>query len=77
MKTAVTFSSIDDWWIDWYLSTQEPIGKAGGYGIQGDAASLVDSIRGSLTNVIGLPMFELTNLLRKFHVISAPAESQS
>lgn len=76
VKTTVAFPKIDDWWIDWYLSTEEPLGKAGGYGIQGHAAALVESISGSLTNVIGLPMFELANALRRLDVIS-DAGSQS
>lgn len=77
VKTTVVFPVIDGWWIDWYLSTEEPVGKAGGYGIQGHAASLVESITGSLTNVIGLPMFELTNALRQHNVIGDTVESRS
>lgn len=69
VKTRVTFAEVDDWWIDWYLATEEPVGKAGGYGIQGHAAALVDSVRGSLTNVIGLPVFELTNAFRRLKLI--------
>lgn len=69
VKTQVTFTEVDDWWIAWYLATEEPVGKAGGYGIQGHAAALVDSVTGSLTNVIGLPVFELTNAFRRLGLI--------
>ena len=70
VRTSVTMGAIDDWWLDWYLSTDEPVGKAGGYGIQGLAAHLVQSVEGSLTNVIGLPMLELVAVLREVGVLS-------
>ena len=59
VKTAVTMQEIDSRTIDWYLSTSEPVGKAGGYGIQGHAAMFVSRVDGSLTNVIGLPVSEV------------------
>lgn len=63
VKSKVAFPVISDDWIDWYLSTNEPIGKAGGYGIQGHAAAFVKSINGSLTTIIGLPVWELRQML--------------
>ena len=60
VKTRVSMCAISDELIDWYVSTEEPIGKAGGYGIQGAAAMLVDAVEGSLTNVIGLPLREVS-----------------
>ena len=68
VKTAVTMSEISDSLIDWYLSTEESQGKAGGYGIQGKAALFVDGITGSLTNVIGLPMREVVQSLSELSV---------
>ena len=49
--------------IDWYVSTGESVGKAGGYGIQGQAATLIEKVDGSLTNVIGLPMLEVAEAI--------------
>lgn len=46
-----------------YLDTQEWSDKAGGYGIQGAAAGLVERIEGSYTNVVGLPLAELLQAL--------------
>ena len=42
---------------------RESIGKAGGYGIQGSASLFVQRVEGSLTNVIGLPLRELAEML--------------
>lgn len=54
--TLVTFVVLDDAAVRWYVSTGEPMGKAGAYALQGAGASLVDSVHGSVSNVIGLPM---------------------
>ena len=69
VKTKVRFCTLDDWTIDWYVSTDESVGKAGGYGIQGRAAMLVEAVEGSFTNVIGLPLMEVTRALRDFGVL--------
>lgn len=60
--TTVTFSVLTPALIDWYVGTGEPFDKAGGYGIQGKAAVLVERIDGSVTNVIGLPLALLARL---------------
>lgn len=57
--TKVTFRELDNKIIDYYLSTGEPFGKAGGYGIQGKGALLVKKINGCYFNVVGLPVFKL------------------
>jgi septum formation protein len=54
--TLVTMRELDPREIRWYVSTGEPMGKAGGYGIQGKAALFVASINGDYTGVIGLPL---------------------
>lgn len=54
--TWVTFRAMSPREIDWYVSTGEPLDKAGGYGIQGIAGLFIPSIRGSFSNVIGLPL---------------------
>ncbi|MCA9057341.1 MAG: Maf family protein [Planctomycetaceae bacterium] len=66
VRSTVTFESLDETVLDWYISTEESRGKAGGYAIQGLGAALVRGVSGSLTNVIGLPIHELRNALRKF-----------
>ena len=63
VKSAVTFCEINDELIEWYISTRESLGKAGGYAIQGFAAAFVTQLRGSLTNVIGLPVMETRQAL--------------
>ncbi len=47
-----------------YWQTGEPIGKAGGYAIQGKGAAFIPKIHGSYSNVVGLPLFETLDLLR-------------
>lgn len=59
--------------IDWYLATGEPRGKAGGYAIQGAGSLFVDRVEGSLTNVIGLPLRELFDVLRELGGLASPA----
>ncbi len=54
--------------IDAYVQTGEPLDKAGGYAIQGAAAAFVEAIKGSFTNVVGLPLGRLRALLRRFGI---------
>jgi len=49
-----------------YVATGEPMGKAGAYAVQGLAAAHIAQISGSYTGIMGLPMFETAELLRKF-----------
>jgi septum formation protein len=55
--------SLDD--INAYIATKEPFGKAGAYGIQGDAARFIRALRGSYTGVMGLPLYETSQLLKQ------------
>jgi septum formation protein len=48
--------------------TGEPLGKAGGYAIQGKGANLVETIEGSYTAVVGLPMEIVFSLLKEFGI---------
>ncbi|MCJ7509086.1 MAG: Maf family protein [candidate division Zixibacteria bacterium] len=61
--TKVRFNSLSSEDIDNYISTGEPVDKAGAYGIQGKGSRLVGEIKGSLDNVIGLPMDKLEEML--------------
>jgi len=63
--TAVTFYSLDDREIADYVATGEPMDKAGSYGIQGGAASLVESIDGDFYTVMGFPLGRFVRALRR------------
>jgi septum formation protein len=62
--TQVRFAEMSKEEIDWYISTGEPFGKAGAYGIQGKAALFIEEIQGDYFNIMGLPIrlvYELSN----------------
>ena len=54
--TRVRFAEMSDDEIDWYISTGEPFGKAGAYGIQGKASLFIEAIEGDYFNIMGLPI---------------------
>jgi septum formation protein len=60
--TKVTFRRADGAALDWYVSTGEWQGRAGGYAIQGAGAALVAAIEGDYLNVVGLPLARLLDL---------------
>ncbi len=62
--TEVDFRSLTDVEVDAYVAGGEPMDKAGGYGIQGGGAGFVRALRGSYTNVVGLPLAEVLEHLR-------------
>lgn len=57
--TVVKFYTMTEEEIRWYVSTLEPMDKAGAYGIQGLGARFVECIRGDYNNVVGLPIARL------------------
>ena len=63
--TEVTFDLLSDTVIESYIRTGEPFGKAGAYGIQGQAATFIKHINGSYSGVMGLPLYETAQLLRQ------------
>ena len=63
--TDVHFMPMTDEDIRRYIATKEPMDKAGAYAVQGIAGLWIDQLRGSHTNVIGLPMTLVRTLLRR------------
>jgi septum formation protein len=63
--TAVRFYRLGDDEIDAYVASGEPMDKAGAYGIQGRAASLVESIDGDFYTVMGFPLARFVRSLRR------------
>jgi septum formation protein len=64
--TRVKFTEMSESEIDWYISTGEPMDKAGAYGIQGYASRFVECIEGSYSNVVGLPVQTVYRMLREY-----------
>jgi len=64
VKTIIKFKRITEEEKDLLIESNEWQGKSGGYMIQGIASAFAQLINGSVTNVIGLPLFEANNLLR-------------
>lgn len=63
VTTRVRFLPLTAAEIDWYVSSREPMGKAGAYAIQGLGARFIDRIEGSWSNVVGLPLHTVHRLL--------------
>ncbi|MBN1473324.1 MAG: septum formation inhibitor Maf [Syntrophaceae bacterium] len=70
IQSAVSFKNISPDEIKWYISSKEPYDKAGGYAAQEKGASFIKSVRGSYTNVIGLPLCEVLEEFKKLGIIS-------
>ena len=67
-ETQVTFRELTETEVRQYVSTGEPMDKAGAYGIQGLGGLLVEGIRGDYSNVVGLPVCRLGQMLKDFGV---------
>ena len=63
--SRVTFSRLTDAEIAQYWETGEPVDKAGAYAIQGKAAAFIERLEGSYSGVMGLPLHELAEILKK------------
>ena len=66
--TEVRMRALTDAEINTYVQTGEPFDKAGGYAIQGTAEGFIEGIKGSFTNVVGLPLGRLRELLLRFGI---------
>ena len=64
-ETEVLFKNLDAEEIESYIGTEEPYDKAGGYAIQGNSTFMVKEIKGSYANVMGLPISEVSDKLKK------------
>jgi len=68
VETRVFMRDIQDDELEAYLSSGEPLGKAGGYAIQGSGAVFVERVEGCFFNVVGLPVPALYDILKVFGV---------
>ncbi len=66
--TRIRFAALDEARIRRYLASGEAHGKAGAYGIQGQAAAFVEHLEGSYSGVVGLPLCETAELLKSFGI---------
>lgn len=69
VETQVRFCVLTDADIEAYVASQEPMDKAGSYGIQGLGGCFVESIMGSYSCVVGLPLVETRELLANVGII--------
>lgn len=65
VQTQVEFQHLTTQDMEDYWTTGEPVGKAGGYAIQGIASQYIPQIQGSYSNVVGLPLYEFAQLLKR------------
>lgn len=64
-QSEVTFKPLNQREIDSYIASGEPLDKAGAYAIQGKAAAFIQTLSGSYSGVMGLPLFETSQLLQQ------------
>jgi septum formation protein len=70
VQTTVKVKTLTHEEMEWYVQTGEPFDKAGGYAIQGIGSYMIESIQGSYTNVVGLPLYELIQMLTRLKAIT-------
>jgi len=63
--SRVTFSELEPEWIESYIESGDPMDKAGAYGVQGKAGEKISRIEGSFYGVMGLPLYETAQLLKR------------
>ena len=69
VQTTVKVKTLTPVEMEWYTNTGEPSDKAGGYAVQGIGSFMIEWIRGSYTNVVGLPLYELMEMLKRLGAI--------
>jgi septum formation protein len=72
--SRVSFAPLEAGWIASYCATREPFDKAGAYAIQGCAAQYISKLEGSYSGVMGLPLFETAELLRRAGIMILPGD---
>lgn len=72
VESRVLFREITDDEMDWYTGSDEPYDKAGAYAVQGMGALFIREIRGSYTNVMGLPLCEVVDALKRVSAVGLP-----
>ena len=68
VETKVKFKDLSEMEISAYVETGEPMDKAGGYGIQDKGGLFIEEIDGDYFNVVGLPLFAVSETLREFGI---------
>ena len=68
-STEVKFRTLTDEEINSYIETNEPMDKAGAYGIQERACLFAESVKGDYFNIIGLPIAQIHPTLREFGIL--------
>jgi len=72
VESSVLFREVTGDEMDWYTASEEPYDKAGAYAVQGIGAFFIREIRGSYTNVMGLPLCEVIDALKRVSAIGFP-----
>lgn len=75
VTSMVTFTPLTPEVIEWYVGTGEPLDKAGAYAVQGAGGVFVQRVRGSVSNVVGLPLHAVVRLAAELGVplVGGPA----
>ncbi len=68
VTSVVELAPLSERQVSWYVASGEPFDKAGGYAVQGLAGAFVTAVRGSVSNVVGLPLAETIGLLERFGI---------
>jgi septum formation protein len=68
-RSRVKFASMTAADIQDYVASQEPMGKAGAYAIQGRASAFISHVSGSYSGIMGLPLYETTQLLKQVRAV--------
>jgi len=74
VESSVKFREIPEDEMAWYVGSEEPYDKAGGYAVQGMGAFFIKEIHGSYTNVMGLPLCEVVDVLKSVGAIAFNGE---
>ena len=68
VRSEVTFVADVETRLEWYIGTEEPRGKAGGYALQGAGSIFISRVEGSHSNVVGLPLGELMEMFEELEL---------